>query len=108
METSPGIFSLSLSLSLSLSGVGDYTSLNRPDYVLIIGIKAPYPPKGPYDSLSLSLFRAWELLFFWESNKLRVKCRNLIKKPWAYNPKMVGFKKGTLIKAQGFLIRFLH
>ena len=27
--------------------VGDYTSLNRPCQVLIIGIKAPYPPKGP-------------------------------------------------------------
>ena len=25
-------------------GVGDYTSLNRPDEVLIMGIKAPYPP----------------------------------------------------------------
>ena len=35
-------------------GVGDYTSLNRPYEVLIMGIKAPYPPspyppKGPYD-----------------------------------------------------------
>ena len=35
-------------------------------------------------------------------------CRNLIKKPWAYNPKVVGFIEGTLVKAQGFLIRFLH
>ena len=35
-------------------------------------------------------------------------CRNLIKKPWAYNTKVVGFIQGTLIKAQGFLIRFLH
>ena len=24
--------------------VGDYTSLNRPYYVLIMGITAPYPP----------------------------------------------------------------
>ena len=24
-------------------GVGDYTSLNRPSEVLIIGLKAPYP-----------------------------------------------------------------
>ena len=31
-----------------------------------------------------------------------------MKKPCAYNPKIVGFIKGTLIKAQGFLIRFLH
>ena len=36
------------------------------------------------------------------------KCRNLIKKPWAYNPQKIGVKQGTLIKAQGFLIRFLH
>ena len=36
------------------------------------------------------------------------QCRNLIKKPWAYNAKIVGFIQGTLIKAQGFLIRFLH
>ena len=35
-------------------------------------------------------------------------CRNLIKKPWAYNAKTVGFIQGTRIKAQGFLIRFLH
>ena len=35
-------------------------------------------------------------------------CRNLIKKPWAYNPKIVGFIQGTLIKAQGFLMRLLH
>ena len=31
------------------SRVGDYTSLNRPYEVLIMGIAAPYPPKGPYD-----------------------------------------------------------
>ena len=31
-----------------------------------------------------------------------------MKTPWAYNPKIVAFTKGTLIKAQGFLIRFLH
>ena len=35
-------------------GVGDYTSLNRPFWVLSMGIKAPYsptpsPPKGPYE-----------------------------------------------------------
>ena len=38
-------------------GVGDYTSLNRPYWVLIMGIKAPYPPspyppKGPYEKLN--------------------------------------------------------
>ena len=27
----------------TLSGAGDYTSLNRPYYVLTVGIKAPYP-----------------------------------------------------------------
>ena len=32
--------------------------------------------------------------------------RNLIKKPWAYNPQIVGFIQGTLKKAQGFFIRF--
>ena len=37
-----------------------------------------------------------------------VLVKNLIKKPWAYNPKIVGFIYGTPIKAQGFLIRFLH
>ena len=31
----------------------------------------------------------------------RQECRNLIKKPWAFNPQIVGFIKG-------FLIRFLH
>ena len=31
------------------SGVGDYTSLNRPYWVLVMGIKAPYPSKGPYE-----------------------------------------------------------
>ena len=31
-----------------------------------------------------------------------------MKKPWAYNPKIVGFIQGTLINAQGFLIRFLY
>ena len=36
------------------------------------------------------------------------KCRHLIKKPWAYDPKIVGFIYGTLIKTQSFLIRFLH
>ena len=35
-------------------------------------------------------------------------CRNLIKKNWACNPKIVGFILGTMIKAQGFLIRFLQ
>ena len=35
-------------------------------------------------------------------------CRNLIKKPWAYNPQIVGFIEGTLVMAQGFLIRFPH
>ena len=35
-------------------GVGDYTSLNRPYWVLIMGTKAPYSPspyphEGPYD-----------------------------------------------------------
>ena len=33
---------------------------------------------------------------------------NLIKKPWAYNPKIGGVIQGALMKAQGFLIRFLH
>ena len=34
---------------------------------------------------------------------------NLIKNPGAYNPpKIVGFRKGTLIKAQGSVIRFPH
>ena len=33
---------------------------------------------------------------------------NVTKKPWAWNPKVVGFIQGTLIKTQGFLIRFLH
>ena len=31
-----------------------------------------------------------------------------MKKPWAYNPKIVGLIEGTLIQAQGFLVRFLH
>ena len=31
-----------------------------------------------------------------------------MRKPWAYNPKIVGFIEGTLIKAQGFLISFLR
>ena len=30
------------------------------------------------------------------------------KTPWPYNPHIVGFIQGTRIKAQGFLIRFLH
>ena len=34
-------------------------------------------------------------------------CRNLIKKPSAYNTKIVGSIYGTLIKTQGFLIRFV-
>ena len=32
-------------------GVGDYTSLNRPYYVLIMAIKAP---KGPYDFVQVT------------------------------------------------------
>ena len=41
-------------------GVGDYTSLNRPYQVLVMGIKAPYPPpptplKGPYDLRTLTI-----------------------------------------------------
>ena len=31
-----------------------------------------------------------------------------MKKPWAYDTKIIGFIEGTLIKAQDFLIRFLH
>ena len=38
----------------TLRGEEDYTSLNRPYKVLIVGIMgpcppSPYPPKGPYD-----------------------------------------------------------
>ena len=36
------------------------------------------------------------------------QCRNLIRNPGPITPKIVGFIYGTLIKAQGFLIRFLH
>ena len=34
-------------------GVGDYTSLKKPYKVLIMGVKAGCPPKGPYDSMNL-------------------------------------------------------
>ena len=37
-----------------------------------------------------------------------VDCRNLIKKPWPQNPNVLGFILRTLIKEQGFLIRFLY
>ena len=39
-----------------------------------------------------------EILMFPQS------CRNLMKKPWACNPKIVGFIYGTLIKASGSYI----
>ena len=45
-----------------------------------------------------------------DANGFLSSCRNVgteFKKPWAYNPKIVGFIEGTLIKAQGFLLRFL-
>ena len=36
------------------------------------------------------------------------QCRNLIKKSWPFNPNILGSIFRTLIRTQGFLIRFLH
>ena len=56
-------------------------------------------PGSGLDCRPLGTYSLWGLLDF-ENN-----VGDLIKKTWAYNPKIAGFI-GALIKAQGFLIRF--